>query len=66
MTIGFDSIKGRGNERTAGCRLLPQNLGNSRLSRIVDDRRFAEAVYKVALAGSVLDRMGYLDIPDRL
>lgn len=30
------------------CGLLPQNLGNSRLSRIVDDRRFAEAVYKVA------------------
>ncbi|WP_271527780.1 hypothetical protein [Bradyrhizobium sp. CCBAU 25338] len=48
------------------CRLLPQHLGNSRLSRIVDDRRFAEAVYKVALAGSVMDRMGYLDIPDRL
>lgn len=43
------------------CGLLPQNLGNSRLSRIVDDRRFAEAVYKVALAGSVMDRMGYFD-----
>ncbi|WP_454650941.1 hypothetical protein [Bradyrhizobium liaoningense] len=48
------------------CRLLPQRLGNSKLSRTVDDRRFAEAVYKVALAGSVMDRMGYLDIPDRL
>lgn len=48
------------------CGLLPQNLGNSRLSRIVDDRRFAEAVYKVALAGSVMDRMAYLDLPDRL
>ncbi|MBJ7408105.1 MAG: hypothetical protein JHD07_34420 [Bradyrhizobium sp.] len=48
------------------CRLLPQNLGNSRLSRIVDDRRFAEAVYKVALAGSVMDRMGYFDDRGRL
>ncbi|MBB4372823.1 hypothetical protein GGD63_005635 [Bradyrhizobium sp. cir1] len=48
------------------CRLLPQHLGNSKLSRIADDRRLAEAVYKVALAGSVMDRMAYLDIPDRL
>lgn len=48
------------------CRLLPQRLGNGELSRIANDRRFAEAVYKVALAGGVTDRMAYLDVPDRL
>jgi hypothetical protein len=46
------------------CMLLPQRLGNSRLSRIAEDRRFAEAVYKVGLANGVLDRLSYLDLPD--
>jgi hypothetical protein len=44
------------------CRLLPQKIGNSKLSRVAEDRRFAEAVYKVALADGVVDRMGYLDL----
>jgi len=44
------------------CLLLPQRIGNSKLSRIADHRRFAEAVYKVALADSVMDRMAYLDL----
>ncbi|MBH5372141.1 hypothetical protein [Bradyrhizobium glycinis] len=48
------------------CSLLPQRLGSSKLSRVADDRRFAEAVYKVALADSVMDRMAYVDFPDRL
>ena len=47
------------------CMLLPQRIGNSRLSRIADDRRFAEAVYKVGLADGVTDRLTYLDLPDR-
>jgi hypothetical protein len=47
------------------CALLPQRLGNSRLSRIAEDRRFAEAVYKVGLADGVMDRLAYLDLPDR-
>ena len=47
------------------CMLLPQRIGNSRLSRIADDRRFAEAVYKVGLADGVMDRLTYLDLPDR-
>jgi hypothetical protein len=47
------------------CRLLPQRIGNSKLSRIADDRRFAEAVYKVGLADGVMDRLAYLDPPDR-
>ena len=47
------------------CMLLPQRVGNSKLSRIADDRRFAEAVYKVGLADGVMDRLAYLDPPDR-
>lgn len=43
------------------CMLLPQRVANSNLSRVADDRRFAEAVYKVALADGVTDRVGYLD-----
>lgn len=46
------------------CMLLPQRMGNSKLSRIADDRRFAEAVYKVGLADGVMDRMAYLDLAD--
>ena len=47
------------------CMLLPQRIGNSKLSRIADDRRFAEAVYKVGLADGVMNRLTYLDLPDR-
>ena len=47
------------------CTLLPQRMGNSKLSRIAEDRRFAEAVYKVGLADGVMDRLTYLDLPDR-
>lgn len=45
------------------CMLLPQRIGNGKLSRVADDRRFAQAVYKVALADGVMDRVGYLDPP---
>jgi hypothetical protein len=48
------------------CMLLPQRMGDSKLSRIADDRRFAEAVYKVGLAGGVMDRLTYLDPSDRV
>jgi hypothetical protein len=46
------------------CMLLPQRMGNSKLSRIAEDRRFAEAVYKVGLADGVMDRIAYLDPAD--
>jgi hypothetical protein len=45
------------------CMQLPQRMGNSKLSQMADDRRFAEAVYKVGLAGGVMDRLAYLDLP---
>ena len=48
------------------CGLLPQRMSNGKLSKIADDRRFAEAVYKVGLADGVMDRLAYLDLPDRL
>jgi hypothetical protein len=47
------------------CMLLPQRLGDSKLSRVAEDRRFAEAVYKVGLADGVMDRLTYLDVSDR-
>jgi hypothetical protein len=47
------------------CMLLPQRLSDSKLSRPAEDRRFAEAVYKVGLADGVMDRLFYLDLPDR-
>jgi hypothetical protein len=46
------------------CRMLPRHMGNGTLSRIAEDRRFAEAVYKVGLANGVMDRLTYLDLPD--
>jgi hypothetical protein len=48
------------------CMLLPQRLSNSKLSRIADDRRFAEAVYKLGLADGVMDRLTYLDLAERI
>jgi hypothetical protein len=47
------------------CMLLPQRMGNGKLSQIAEDRRFAEAVYKVGLADGIMDRLAYLDLPDR-
>jgi hypothetical protein len=48
------------------CMLLPQQLSNRKLSRIAEDRRFAEAVYKVGLADGVMDHLTYLDLPERV
>jgi|SRR5665213_471263 len=47
------------------CMLLPRRLGNSKLRQIAEDRRFAETVYKLGLADGVMDRLAYLDLPDR-
>jgi hypothetical protein len=46
------------------CGMLPQRMGSSKLSRIADDRRLAEAVYKLGLADGVMDRLAYLDIAE--
>jgi hypothetical protein len=48
------------------CMQLPQRMSNSKLSRIAEDRRFAEAVYKVGLADGVMNRLTYIELPDRV
>jgi hypothetical protein len=40
---------------------LPRHLGESRLTALIDDRRFAEAIYRIALAGGIMDRIKYQD-----
>jgi hypothetical protein len=43
---------------------LPRRLGQRTLTELIDDRRFAEVIYRVALAGGVMDRVAYQDPPD--
>jgi len=40
---------------------LPRHLAELELVELIDDRRFAEIVYRVALAGGVIDRVSYQD-----
>jgi hypothetical protein len=46
------------------CDLLPRRVGDTQIDMAIDDRRFAEAVYALALASGVTDRVGYLDVLD--
>jgi hypothetical protein len=41
----------------------PQLLRNRR-DELIDDRRFAEAIYRVALASGLMEQVTYQDIPD--
>jgi hypothetical protein len=43
---------------------LPRRLGETKLTALIDDRRFAEVIYRVALAGGIMDRIAYQDLPD--
>jgi len=43
------------------CYLLPRRLSEGKIATLIDDRRFAEAVYKIALADGVMDRVRYQD-----
>lgn len=43
---------------------LPGPLCGKELPTIIDDRRFAETIYRVALASGVTERMKYEDPPD--
>ncbi len=40
---------------------LPRRLGERQLTTLLDDRRFAEAIYRIALADGVMDRVVYQD-----
>jgi hypothetical protein len=42
---------------------MPSRLAQLDLRALIDDRRFAETVYRTALAGGVMDRMTYQDLP---
>jgi hypothetical protein len=43
---------------------LPRGLGKGNLTALIDDRRFAEVIYRVALAGGIMDRIAYQELPD--
>ena len=43
---------------------LSGRLGQRKPIELIDDRRFAEVIYRVALAGGVMDRVAYQDLPD--
>ena len=45
------------------CDLLPQRVSESKIATVTDDRRFAESLYKIALADGVMDRVRYQDLP---
>jgi hypothetical protein len=42
---------------------LPRRLGESEVTALIDDWRFAEAIYRVALASGIMDRIIYQDLP---
>jgi hypothetical protein len=43
---------------------LPNSLRDIDMTTLVDDRRFAEVIYRVALANGVMDRVRYQDLTD--
>ena len=43
---------------------LPRRLGETRLTDLIDDRRFVETIYRVALADGIMDRVTYQDPPE--
>jgi len=42
---------------------LPRRLGQIELTTVIDDRRFAETIYRVALADGIMDRVAYQELP---
>jgi hypothetical protein len=43
---------------------LPRRLGDGPLDALPDNRQFAEAIYRIALASGIMDRVRYQDLPD--
>jgi hypothetical protein len=41
---------------------LPRRLGEGKLADLIDDRRLAETIYRVALADGIMDRIAYRDV----
>jgi len=42
---------------------LPRRLGESKLDALIEDRRFVETIYRVALADGIMDRVAYEELP---
>ncbi len=42
---------------------LPRRLLDVELTVLIDDRRFAETIYRTALADGVMDRVAYQELP---
>jgi hypothetical protein len=42
---------------------LPRSLGRHELTTLLDDRRFAETIYRVALADGIMDRVAFQELP---
>ncbi len=42
---------------------LPRHMRGQSLDMLVDDRRFAETIYRIALANGLMDRVEYRDVP---
>src|SRR4051812_19418796 len=43
---------------------LPRRLGDIPPEALADNRHFAEAIYRIALAGGIMDRVRYQDLSD--
>ena len=43
---------------------LPGRLGELSPASLIDNRHFAETIYRIALADGIMDRLKYLDLPD--
>jgi hypothetical protein len=43
---------------------LPRRLCDSPLEALADNRHFAEAIYRIALADGIMDRVRYQELPD--
>jgi hypothetical protein len=43
---------------------LPRRIGDDPRTTLTDNRHFAEAIYRVALANGIMDRVAYQDLPD--
>jgi hypothetical protein len=43
---------------------LPRKLSEIEVTAVIDDRRFAETIYRIALADGVMNRIAFQDLPD--
>jgi hypothetical protein len=66
---GFSMAAGAGVQFDDGliediCALLPRHLRQRKPAAAIEDRRFAESIYRMALADASMDRLTYRELPD--